>query len=76
LPAAELTAVELTLHAARNLRAPAVQPQPNLSFGFSAIMTPNHRFQTIKANSLPRSQSRMFISLQWYFFERAPLYPR
>jgi len=51
LPAVELTAVELTLHAARNLKAPAVQLLPNLSFGFTAIMTPNHPFQTIKANS-------------------------
>jgi len=51
LPAVELTAVELALRAARNLRAPAVQLQPNLSFGFTTIMTPNHAFQLIKANS-------------------------
>src|SRR6202011_1798372 len=57
-PAVELTAVEFTVHAARNLRAPAVQLQPNLSFGFTAMLTPNRAFQTIKANSQPRSQSR------------------
>jgi len=60
LPAVELTAAEFTLDAARNLRAPAVQLQPNLSFGFTAILTPNYAFQTIKANFQPRSQSRMF----------------
>jgi hypothetical protein len=48
LPAVELTAAEFTLDAARNLRAPSVQLQPNLSFGFTAMLALNHAFRLSK----------------------------
>src|ERR1700730_19190410 len=44
LPAVELTAVELTLHAVRNLRAPPVNFHPNFFLGFMPSKPPTIRF--------------------------------